>query len=174
MSRRKRKPNAAHPSITIRPAVADDAEDIVRTFLESAELHTTLDPARYAVPSFEAISTRYQEGQRHWDGSDGKGITLVADLGGQIVGFIDARLEQSLDPMHRDLVYCDVAEIAVAGHDRNKGIGGQLLRAAETWGREQGADYSSLEFHAANTTASRFYQNRMGYRAAHIIAIKQL
>jgi hypothetical protein len=31
-----------------------------------------------------------------------------------------------------------------------------------------------LEYHAANTTASRFYQNRMGYRAAHIIAIKQL
>jgi ribosomal protein S18 acetylase RimI-like enzyme len=174
MSRRKPTPAVSRLSVTIRPAVAGDADGIVRTFLESAKHHASLEPARYDVPSSEVIFTRYREGQRHRDDSDGKSITFVADLGGQIVGFIDARLEQSADPMHRDLVYCDIAEIAVAGRDRNKGIGRQLLQAAETWGRKQGADYASLEYHAANTTASRFYQNRMGYRAAHIIAIKQL
>jgi ribosomal protein S18 acetylase RimI-like enzyme len=174
MSRRKRTTDAGRPSVTIRPAVAEDADGIARAFLESAEHHASLDPARYAAPSFEPIFMRYRGGQRRWDDADEKGITLVADLGGEIIGFIDARLEQSPDPMHRELVYCDISEIAVIRRDRNKGIGGRLLQAAEAWGREHGADYASLEYHAANTTASRFYQNRMGYRAAHIIAIKPL
>ena len=174
MSRSKRTTAAGRPSVMIRPAVADDAYGIARAFLESAEHHATLDPLRYAVPSFEAILTHYREGQRHWGVADGKGITLVADLGGEIIGFIDARLEQSSDPMHRELVYCDISEIAVIRRDRNRGIGRRLLQGAETWGREHGADYASLEYHAANTTAGRFYQNRMGYRTTHIIAIKPL
>jgi hypothetical protein len=34
----------------IRPAVPEDAEGIARTFIESAEHHAKLDPARYFVP----------------------------------------------------------------------------------------------------------------------------
>jgi GNAT superfamily N-acetyltransferase len=102
------------------------------------------------------------------------GITLVADLGGEIVGFIDARLEQSPDPMHREIIYCDIAEFAVSQRHQSQGIGGRLLRAAEDWGRGQGAKFTSLEYHAANVRASSFYQQRMGYRVAHITAIKRL
>lgn len=101
-------------------------------------------------------------------------LTLVAELNGEIVGFIDARLEQSLDAMHREVNYCHIAEIAVSGRHQNQGIGGRLLRTAEDWGRRQGAEFSSLEYHAANTPASGFYQRRQGYRVASITAIKRL
>jgi len=161
-------------AITIRPAVLKDADGIAATFLESAEYHARLDPERYSPPAVETISERYREGRQHPPDARGEVSTLVAELRGEIVGFIDARLEQSQDPMHREMIYCHVAEIAVRSRHRNQGIGGLLLRAAEDWGRRQGAEFASLEYHAANTPASLFYQRRMGYSVASITVIKRL
>lgn len=164
-------PNPA--AITIRPATSDDADGITRTFLESAEHHARLDPERYWIPAAETISARYREGRQHPPDARG-GVTLVAELSGEIVGFIDARLDQSPDAMHRDMIYCHVAEIAVSCRHRNQGIGGRLLQAAEDWGRRQGATFASLEYHVANTRAGAFYQRRMGYSTAAMTAIKRL
>ncbi|HEY6991566.1 MAG TPA: GNAT family N-acetyltransferase [Bryobacteraceae bacterium] len=161
-------------AITIRPAVSEDADGIARTFLESAEYHACLDRERYWTPAIETISARYREGRQHPPDVDGESITLVAEFGGEIVGFIDVRLDRSPDPMHREILYCHVVEIAVSSRRRHQGIGGQLLRAAEDWGRRQGAEFASLEYLAANTRASEFYQRRMGYRIASIVAIKRL
>lgn len=152
--------------ITIRPAVSEDAGGIGSTFLESAECHASLDPERYAAPTFETISSYYRETRQ--------GVTLVAEFGGEIFGFVDAQLERSSDQMHRQLVYCHVSEIAVRQKRQNQGIGRRLLQAVEDWGRQHGAEFASLEYHAANTRAGAFYQRRMGYRLASVIAIKLL
>lgn len=162
------------PVATIRPATARDADGIARTYLESAEHHAQLDPERYSVPAAEAIPAHYREGRQHPPGANATAITLVADLSGEIVGFIDARLEQSPDAMHREMTYCHVEEIAVGGRYRNQGVGGRLLKAAEDWGRRQGATFASLDYHAANTHAAEFYQRRMGYRVAAVTVIKRL
>ena len=161
-------------AITIRPAISGDADGIARTFLESAEYHANLDPERYLSPALERISARYREACQHVPDATGGGITLVAEFNGEIVGFIDARLEASPDPMHREMIYCNVAEIAVSNRHQKQGIGERLLRAAEDWGRGRGAEFASLEYHIANTRASSFYQRCMGYRPAAIIAIKRL
>jgi ribosomal protein S18 acetylase RimI-like enzyme len=161
-------------AIEIRPAVPEDAGGIARTFLESAEYHAELDPERYSTPALETISLRYREGRQHRARADSEVITLVAELSGEIVGFIDASLEQSPDPMHREMIYCHIAEIAVRCGHRNQGIGGRLLRAAEEWGQKLGAAFASLEYHAANKRASSFYQERMGYRPAAVTLIKRL
>jgi GNAT superfamily N-acetyltransferase len=164
-----------HPlPVTIRPAVPGDADGIARTFLESAAHHAGLDPERYSVPALDMIAARYREGRQHPPHDGGGNITLVAQLGGEIVGFLDARLEHSPDPMHREMTYCHIAEIAVRDQHQNHGIGGQLLQAAEAWGRQQGAAFASLEYHMANTRAGSFYQQRMGYRLAAMTAIKRL
>jgi ribosomal protein S18 acetylase RimI-like enzyme len=160
--------------ITIRPAVSEDADGIARTYLESAEYHAGLDPERYWVPAVETILARYREGRQHVPDAGADSITLVAELSGEIVGFIDARLERSADAMHRAMVYCHVVEIAVSSPHQNQGIGGRLLLAAEDWGRRRGAEFASLEYLAANTRASLFYQRRMGYRVASITGIKRL
>ena len=160
--------------LKIRPAVPEDADGIARTFLESAEYHAELDPERYATPPVETILARYRGGRQHLSHAGREAITLVAEVCGEIVGFIEARLEQSPDAMHRNMVYCHIAEIGVRRGHRNQGIGGHLLRAAEDWGHRLGARFASLEYHAANTRASSFYQERMGYRVASITAIKRL
>jgi len=156
-------------AITIRPAISDDADGIARVFIESAEHHARLDPERYFVPALDAISARYRQCERQRDA-----ITLVADLRGEILGFVDARLVRSPDAMHRDMIYCHVSEIAVSSRNQSQGIGKKLLGAAQEWGRERGAEFSSLEYHAANVRAASFYQERMGYRVASITAIKRL
>lgn len=161
-------------AIEIRPAVLRDADGIARTFIESAEYHAELDPERYSVPAVETISARYREGRQHPSDAGREVLTLVAELSGEIVGFIDARLEQSPDAMHREMIYCVIAEIVVRRGHRSQGIGGRLLRVAEDWGRRLGAEFALLEYHSANTRASFFYQERMGYRPASITAIKRL
>jgi ribosomal protein S18 acetylase RimI-like enzyme len=160
-------------AITIRPATAWDADGITRTYLESAEHHARLDPERYFVPSAEETTARYREGKQHaTEGPDA--ITFVAEVDDEIVGFVDARLDQSPDPMHRDLTYCHVIEIAVSTRYQGRGFGAQLLQAVEGWGRGKGAEFASLEYLVANTNAADFYQRRMGYHAAGILAIKRL
>jgi len=161
-------------AITIRTADSTDADGIARTFIESAEYHAGLDPERYWVPAVETISSRYREGRQNRPDAGGEGIALVAELSGEIVGFIDARLEQSPDPMHREMMYCHIAEFAVGSQYQNQGIGRRLLQAAEDWGRQRGAEFASLDYHAANTRAGSFYQQGMGYHPAAIIAIKRL
>jgi GNAT superfamily N-acetyltransferase len=141
-------------------------------YLESAEYHAGFDPERYSAPAFETTLARYREGRQH-AAADGQGITVVAEVDGEIVGFVDAGLEQSLDLMHREITYCHVAELAVSDRHQNRGIGSLLLQAAEDWGRRMGAEFASLEFHNENKGAGLFYQ-KMGYNPASVTAIKRL
>jgi len=163
----------AAAAIAIRPATSEDADGITRVYQESAEYHAQLDAERYSIPAMEAISARYREGRQHPPATAGQAITLVAEVSSEIIGFIDSRLDHSPDPMHREITYCHVIEIAVSGRHQQQGIGRRLLRAAEDWGRGQGATFASLEYLAANTRASIFYQ-RSGYRVASMIALKRL
>lgn len=160
--------------LRIRPATPEDAAGITRVFMESAHYHADLEPERYWVPAIETVTARYREVGRHASNPDAGTITLVAELHGQVVGFVDARLDRSADLMHRDLTYCHIAEIAVGADHQNEGVGGRLLTAAEDWGRRRGAQLASLDFLAANTSAGAFYQRRMGYRVVAHMAIKPL
>src|SRR5512141_1695942 len=103
---------AAPLPISIRPALPEDTDGIVRTYLESAEHHASLDPDRYLVPALETITERYREGRQHPPESESDAITLVAELNREIVAFADIRLQRSPDPMHRQMLYCHIAEIA--------------------------------------------------------------
>ncbi len=162
---------AANSIMTIRAARPGDAEAIAGVFLDSARLHADLDPERYLVPSADDVAARYANvTSQH----NAEATTLVAEIDGALVGFVDARLERSPDPMHRDIVYCHVSEIAVGNRYQGHGIGAQLLHAAEEWGRQRGATFASLEHHVANTRAAAFYERRMGYTVAAAILIKPL
>jgi ribosomal protein S18 acetylase RimI-like enzyme len=160
-----------HRQVQIRPAVSGDCDGIARTFLESADHHAQLAPERYFRPTAESVSARYRHGHQVATELSADNITLVAELDGQILGFIDLRLEQPPDLMHRRIIYCHVAEIAVRSGFRSQGIGRQLLQAGENWGRARGAQFASLEFETTNTRAGRFYQNRMGYSVASMTAV---
>jgi ribosomal protein S18 acetylase RimI-like enzyme len=159
-------------SVRIRPATSEDAEPIARAYLQSAEHHAAIDPERYHVPDRAAIMERYRTGGQHLRiGPDC--ITLVAEVGSDVAGFVDARLERPIDLMHRPMLYCYVVEIAVAIECRSQGIGKLLLEAAERWGRANGASFLSLEYNTRNPRAAAFYE-RLGYEAASVVMSKWL
>lgn len=158
--------------IEICRAVAADGDGYLRVYMESAKHHARIDPERYLLPEEKVVRARFEERLRMAEA--GEGVTLTAMREGQVVGFADAQLQRSHDQMHRELLYCYVAEIAVAPELQSKGIGARLLAAAEEWGRQQGAEYASLEYNAANVRAEAFYRERMGYSPASVLAIKRL
>src|ERR1041385_8030245 len=121
--------------VKVRPALAEDAAAITRVYMESAEHHARLDAERYWIPPANFILERYRTGQQHIE--DAVATTLVAESGDEIVGFVDVRLDKSPDPMHKDLLFCHIVEIAVSEAARSQGIGAKLMLAAEDWGRSQ-------------------------------------
>lgn len=161
-------------AITIRTASSLDADGITRVYMESAEHHAGLEPERYLVPNAGAIAERYREGSQHPADAGEDATTFIAEHAGEIVGFVDVRLTRSPDPMHRGFLYCHILEIAVGTRHRSHGVGEQLMRAAEQWGREHDAEFASLEYLAANVRAGHFYHERMGYRPASVLAVKRL
>jgi ribosomal protein S18 acetylase RimI-like enzyme len=166
--------NSLSKEPAIRPAGAADCSDIARVFMESSEHHASLDPELFFVPDLAIVKERYREGHQHPSGKEDECVTLVAEFEGKVVGFVDARLDRPSDPMHREMVFCHVVELAVGRKFQSRGIGAQLLQAAEQWGHQRGAHIALLEHNQANSKASAFYRLRMGYRVTSITLIKKL
>lgn len=156
----------------MRLATPRDLDGIAAIYLESARLHSELDPERYEVPVVAAVLDRYREILQNIR-LECREVVLVAELNGDIVGFVEAHLGQSLDAMHRTVTFCHVSEIAVLASHWNSGLGGRLLHAIEKWGRGMGAEFASLEFHVENKRAESFYQ-KQAYRPAATTFIKRL
>jgi hypothetical protein len=72
--------DAQSSNAIVRPARPDDADEIARIYIESAEHHANLDPARYAVPSVAEIAARYRDGRQIH--VDAVAITLIAERDG--------------------------------------------------------------------------------------------
>ncbi len=166
--------NSQAEGLAIRPAETVDCNAIAQVFMESSEHHASLDSELFFIPDRSMVTERYREGHQHPSDKHDECITLVAEFDGEVVGFVDARLDRPTDPMHREMVFCHIVELAVARRFQSKGIGAQLLQGAEQWGRQLGAHIALLEHNQANSRASAFYRQRMGYRVTSITLIKKL
>lgn len=88
----------------------------------------------------------------------GKDKILVAELDGQVVGYVHLN--------DYDVLYADhmknIMGIAVSSSHRRCGIGAKLLTAAEDWARESGAAAVRLVSGESRTGAHAFYRS-LGY-----------
>ncbi len=84
------------------------------------------------------------------DGHDGRAIHLVAVEGGAVIGTCRLLLRGTT---------CQLSRMAVNADARGRGVGGALLRAAETEGRATGARYIALhaQLHAQHLYAAYGY-----------------
>jgi GNAT superfamily N-acetyltransferase len=62
----------------------------------------------------------------------------------------------------------------VEGSYRRRGVGAQLLRAAEAWGRDKGAVRAVLTTYHASPLSVPFYEQGMGYERRSIVFEKRL
>lgn len=160
----------AMTTATIRPARPEDAADLADIYIASAEHHVRLDPSMYAHPDREAMVARYA--RRIASRPDAE--ILVAEAEGRVVGWLEIILRQPTgEPrMNREAVQADI-DIAVAPEQRGRGIGTLLMRAADAWALEHGAELITLEVHVANIDAVRFYQERLGFRTTGLTMMKR-
>ena len=128
--------------MTVRPATVDDAGAVARLMLQLGYELSPLD----ARPRLERILSRFDH------------RFLIADVDGDVAGWIHASLSE-----HIDAETCVLVEgLVVDREHRRKGIGAALLQHAEEWGRSHGCSLVRLRSTATRTKAHKFYRD-LGY-----------
>lgn len=137
---------------TIRLALPADLPRLAALWRQLDQRHAELQPA-----FFQPAPPREQE-LREMLG-DAHALLLAADVGGQLVGGVSARLFDT--PNDPGMVRCRrlyADRLVVAAEHRGRGIGRRLMRALEAQGRARGAEQLVLTVWAGNEAALRFYQ----------------
>jgi RimJ/RimL family protein N-acetyltransferase len=78
--------------IVIRPARASDAADLARNWIETAQHYVELGPEAFRVPSTDGLVESFEESLKRPRSDDA--VWLVAEVDGQVVGDVSARLER--------------------------------------------------------------------------------
>jgi len=162
--------------VTVRPAEPGDGAAIVPLGRDSAGYYRELAPGDFRFPD--------EDGQAEWLDSflpadREREIALVGEIDGQVVGYLEARLEEPLDSA-RYQRNPDLAErrlfinaLLTARSHWRRGVGSALVAAAEAWGRERGATVALMDTYAESPVSVPFWQGR-GYRTRNLIMRKRL
>jgi GNAT superfamily N-acetyltransferase len=162
----------------IRPARPGDAAGLARNWVDTARHYTELDPDAFQVPGPHGLVAWFEELLGRPRSEDA--IWLVAEVDGQMVGDVSARLERPVEDAGRQLVRdlgrvrLSVDALGVLATYRRRGIGARLLTAAEEWGRARGAVRAVLTTYHASPLSVPFYEQGMGYERRSIVFEKRL
>jgi GNAT superfamily N-acetyltransferase len=162
--------------IAVRAARPGDGEAIARQSRDSGAYYRRLAPDDFRLPD--------EDGHSEWLDSflpaDGeREIALVAEIDGEVVGYLEARLEEPLESA-RYQTNPELAErrllidalITARSHWR-RGVGSALVDAAESWGRERGATVAVMDTYADSPVSVPFWQGR-GYNMHAVVMRKRL
>jgi GNAT superfamily N-acetyltransferase len=161
----------------IRAARPGDGKDIARNGLESARYYRDLAPEDFRLPNREELA----EWVDSWLPANGESeIALVAEIDGQVVGYLEARLEPPMEDA-RFQSNPDLGEtrlfinyLVTAQAFWRRGVGTRLVKAAEEWGRSRGAAVAVCDTHVDSPVSIPFWEERMGYRRRAVILRKPL
>lgn len=162
--------------IAVRPAKPGDGRAIASLARDSAAYYCDLAPDAFRRPD--------ENGQAEWLDSflpvEGEHeIGLVAEVGGGVVGYIEARLEEPFDSARyqTDPTLGEprlfINALLTARAYWRRGVGSALVGAAEAWGRQRGAMVAVLDTYAESPVSVPFWQGR-GYRTHAVIMRKRL
>jgi ribosomal protein S18 acetylase RimI-like enzyme len=102
------------------------------------------------------------------------GVVLVAELDGAVVGFVTVLTRyRSPEPDDDPAEHGFVSDLVVLATHRGRGLGRQLLRAAEARARKAGARALRLSVKAGNAGALALYAAE-GFAAAETLLEKRL
>jgi len=145
--------------VTIRPATAADEAALGRYGGALMRLHHQFDPQRFIrTEQPEAGYGRFLVSQL----DDPESVVLVAESGGDVVGYLFAGLE----PMSwKELrAACGfVHDVYVDERARRFHVGEKLVRAALAWCQARRAPRVVLQSAAKNESAQEFFE-RLGFR----------
>jgi GNAT superfamily N-acetyltransferase len=164
-------------SVQLRPPRPGDGPGMARVWLSAGAYYADLDPAHFQLPSAEGLAESFEVGLGSRDEDT---LQLVAELDGEVAGWVTARIElpaaSTAYQFVRELGWTRlfVDALVVDQAQWRHGIGTALLEAAESWGRDRGADVVRLDTYAEGPVAVPFYERRMGYQRRAILFQKPL
>ena len=145
--------------ITIRPATAQDYDDLCRIIEQVDALHRENVPHIFRKADGAVRERAYILALL---ADEDQGI-FVAEVDGQAAGFVHVAVRDTLPIpilVPRRLGFVD--NLAVSQHFRRLGIGRALMQEAQRWATERGATEIELNVFEFNESAIAFYRS-LGY-----------
>jgi ribosomal protein S18 acetylase RimI-like enzyme len=145
--------------LTIRPATAQDYDDLCEIIAEVDEMHRQRFPYIFQKPPGPARERAYVLGLL----ADEDHGLFVAEAGGRVAGFLHVMAHDTPPiPILVPRRLAVVDNLVVRRDLRRAGIGRALMERAEQWARQQGATEIDLTVFEFNADAIAFYR-RLGY-----------
>jgi ribosomal protein S18 acetylase RimI-like enzyme len=150
--------------ITTRPAETRDTPALARAWIDAGRFYERIDAEAFQTPEANGLQTWLAAALEA-----GEGLTLVAEVEGEVAGFVAARLLEPEPDAHlqlqRELTEkrLMIEALAVIEQQRHRGVGTALVRAAEAWGRDNGAVAILVDAHWSSGVAEGFYERALGY-----------
>lgn len=156
--------------VTVRDARPGDIPALVRLRISNAETHVGLGPGIHRVPGAGAVRRYFEDVLA---GRSGVRV-VVAETGGAVVGMSEI-VPVADPPDHQILIPRRAAEIhtvTLPAH-RGRGVGAELVRAAEQAAAASGVEVIYAAIFAPNHGAARFYE-AAGYGPRGTLLRKEL
>lgn len=157
--------------MTIRPYQEQDKSRIVQLFQDFQTYLADLDPMgliqvdpQYGSLKVEELMTQLSE----------EDVFLIAQEDSVIVGcvLVSVHTTNNIEKIEWSVEkYGEVKELFVDIEYRSKGIGKELVQAAEEYVKEKGCDAMFIEVFLPNTLAKKFYE-KIGYSERSVEMIK--
>jgi len=159
------------PDVTIRRATRSDLSALGRMGAMLMRTHYAFDQKRFLEPGDNA-----DEGYAWFLGEqlndDVNAIVLVAEVQGEVIGYVYAALEPISWKELRDA--CGfIHDILVEERGRGHGVATMLMNAAMTWLKQQGAPRVVLGTAEQNEGAQRLFA-RLGFRRTMVEMTREL
>lgn len=146
--------------INIRRAKNSDSRELGELFEEADILHRRALPQVFQKPQDAKWYEKYLEKIF----SDKNAALLVAEEEGELVGLVLVWVRQSANiPILVPRKFAVMENLVVKKEFRKKGIGRQLVEAAEEWIKKEGANLIELNVWEFNQGARDFYE-KLGYQ----------
>jgi GNAT superfamily N-acetyltransferase len=165
--------------VEIRDSRPGDGEALAAMWLEEGRYYAALDPDAFQAPTADGLAewieeglarTRLRKDVRH----------LVAEVDGQLAGYVLVRIEPDTDPDRRQIVR-EVGErtavidaLGTSEAFQRRGVATALVEAAENWAREQGATRVWTWTYINSPLSIPFWERRMKYRRRSVKLQKPL
>jgi GNAT superfamily N-acetyltransferase len=165
--------------LLVRPLRAGDTAGRADLWRDAGRFFVSINPQTGQEPDPRGLVEWIEEvDQRLAD--DPAALVLVAEVDGELVGAVTARLAEPVASAHRQVqsdfgrrrVHVDA--LSVATSHRRSGVGTALMTAVERWAVDQGAEVVTLESNVDNPLSMPFYEHRMGYRPHEVVFRKVL